>query len=91
MHPTASCECLLCNVIVPPTGKGKENQARSCHQEIVRQSKAALSVEDVTPDTSSINGYLAAAELFVGLKLPIQAEAALQLALGMYAVYKWDG
>jgi hypothetical protein len=101
-------------------GKAKEAQARSCHQEVVLQSKAVLaanscsvpesssstsggmrssgngSVQDAPADSSSsgsavplvggaaaaANGYLAAAELALHLKLPALAGQLLELAAG---------
>jgi hypothetical protein len=106
--------CDLCTV-----GKPKEAQARSCHQEVVRQSKAVLaayipaassgscgsarnsangSMEDAQAVGSSsssspvplsggaaaaANGYLAAAELALHLKLPALAGQLLELAAGV--------
>lgn len=102
-------------------GKAKEAQARSCHQEVVRQSKAVLaasscsipvagsgssgsvrssgngSIEDAPAGGSgniacpvallgaaaaAANGYLAAAELILHLKLPALAGQLLELAAG---------
>lgn len=92
-------------------GKAKEAQARSCHQEVVRQSKAALGssnnngsstissngsqeepAAEVKPASLSgdaaiaANGYLAAAEAALQLRLPALGSHLLELATGMAAL-----
>ena len=73
------------------SGRTKEAQARSCHQEVVRQTKASLAAAESSGqlECSTANGYLAAAKLAVDLKLPGVADQALKLAGGaLLAVQK---
>lgn len=91
---------LICLVVGcdTPAGKPKESQARSCHQEVVRQAKTVstghTTVGGSDPDACSpspqlhhaamvaANGYLAAAELCLQLCLPALANQLLELAAG---------
>lgn len=92
---------VLTDLLLCPIGKPKEAQARSCHQEVARQAKAALAggsigtsagpltaamlleptaSEDSGAALTASNGYLAAAELCLLLKLPALASQLLDLA-----------
>lgn len=64
-------------------GAAKEAEARSCHQRVVKLSKGAAEAADTALTTATLNGYLAAAELLVALKLAAPAERALATAAGV--------
>jgi hypothetical protein len=78
---------LVSNMPIWPAvlGRAKESHARSCHQEVVRQSKASLALAEASSGDTSCstdNGYLAVARVAVALKLPGVADQALKLAAG---------